>query len=520
MELTRQRGVVSLQDSQPCIPLSDHLKDGDIILLLTPGIAPDENPWDGDPNNPPSDPFEPLGKALARHHPWVRHVPYLPRNGITGTHVVHIRLAAAVVFVISGPPRHGQPSQVALAEITRAVCETRPQIILTCCDVQALGPLEKSFPTILEVSSFAPSDLEAAADALFESRKPSPKTSKVQNMTIPPKAWPVELWDGNRELSDVLDLWCQCFPDTFHLDRYRFQSLLHRDGYAMHYVVRKPGTRQILGFCATYTTYADSGGERLLGSLAALLVHPSYRQQGIGLSLHTHAWRQLTKIRGVCRLQLGSTFPRLLYGLPFDSPCEDWFRHRGWPIKPLSSAPGSGQPVCDWFLKFKDWPTTGMMLSHLAFRPCEFAEFDMVLEFVEKESRKKDTMGWYDQYAKLANTMNIQDIVLGLEGGAIIAVALTYVKNNGSPAADDLPWAGTIADDVGGVTCVCVSDDVPNTSNKRDAVMIRLLDSCIRLLANQGMNKLLIDAVTGGDEGFQSMGFQKWARYRDVWRDV
>lgn len=68
--------------------------------------------------------------------------------------------------------------------------------------------------------------------------------------------------------------------------------------------------------------------------------------------------------------------------------------------------------------------------------------------------------------------------------------------------------------------------------------MIRLLDSCIRLLASQGMNKLLIDAVTGGDEGFQSMGehspkrdqyldatnsisgFQKWARYRDVWQDV
>lgn len=36
--------------------------------------------------------------------------------------------------------------------------------------------------------------------------------------------------------------------------------------------------------------------------------------------------------------------------------------------------------------------------------------------------------------------------------------------------------------------------------------MIRLLDSCIRLLADQGMNKLLIDAVRGGDEGFQSMG--------------
>lgn len=36
--------------------------------------------------------------------------------------------------------------------------------------------------------------------------------------------------------------------------------------------------------------------------------------------------------------------------------------------------------------------------------------------------------------------------------------------------------------------------------------MIRLLDSCIRILAGQGMNKLFIDAAKGGDEGFQSMG--------------
>ncbi len=68
--------------------------------------------------------------------------------------------------------------------------------------------------------------------------------------------------------------------------------------------------------------------------------------------------------------------------------------------------------------------------------------------------------------------------------------------------------------------------------------MIRLLDSCIHLLADQGMSKLLVDAVKGGGDGFQSMGecfqgwppmqaltdpipgFQKWARYRDVWRDV
>ncbi|KAJ4302231.1 hypothetical protein N0V88_002367 [Collariella sp. IMI 366227] len=496
MAALRHQGVTSVQDSQSCIPLSNLLRDDDIILLLTPGIIPEVSPLNRDPRTPPSDPFEPLGRALARHHPSVRHVPYLPRNGITGTHVVHIRLASAVVIVISGPPRHGQPSQIALAEITKSLCEHRPLILFTCCDLQELGPLEKSFPTILEVPSFAPPDLESAADVLFgAAKRPSPKEPLLQNLIVPPRAWPVEIWPPNRDVTEILDLWHQCIPHDFHLNRYQFEALLRRDGYAMHYVVREPGTAQVLGFCATYTTYADSGGERLLGSLAVLIVRQSYRQRGVGTSLHSHALRQLTKLRGICRLQLGSTFPRLLYGLPIDSLAEEWFQRRGWSVKPppLSTTPppaGTGQEVSDWLLKFKDWPaiTTNTIPTTLTFRPCEFTEFDMVLGFVEKEARKKDHMGWYDQYAKLAGTVNIRDIVLGLEEGVVVAVALTYV-GVGEP------------------------DEVPNAANKRDAVMIRLLDTCIRLLAEQGMDKMLIDAVKGGDEGFQSMG--EWSRRLD-----
>ncbi|KAL2023815.1 hypothetical protein VTK56DRAFT_1082 [Thermocarpiscus australiensis] len=521
MDDTSVRGAAARQDSQSYLPLSRLLKDGDLILLLTPGIVPEVSPLNSNPKDLPSDPFEPLGQALARHHPWVRHVPYMPRNGITGTHVVHIRLAAAVVFVMSGPPCHGQLSQVGLAEITRTLCEHRPQIIVACCSVKERGPLEKSFPTIIEVHGFAPSAMEAAADILFrETRKSVTTGPNVQSLLLSPKLWPVEVWDANRDMSAVYDLWCQCFPETFHLGLYQFGSLLRRDGYAMHYVVREPETSQLLGFCATYTTYADSGGERLLGSMAALLVRPPYRQRGIGLSLHNHALRQLTKTRGVCRLQLGSTFPRLFYGLPVDSPAEDWFRRRGWPMNSLSAIPGTGQEVCDWLLTLSDWPATGLMPSSLTFRPCQFAEFNVMLDFVEKESRRKDNLGWYDQYAKLANTANVPDIILGFEGETIIAAALTYVRNVGSPVAEDLPWANTIADDVGGVTCICISDEKPNVANRRDAVMIRLLDSCIRVLARQGMKKMLIDAVKGGDEGFQFMGFQKWARYRDVWRDI
>jgi hypothetical protein len=120
--------------------------------------------------------------------------------------------------------------------------------------------------------------------------------------------------------------------------------------------------------------------------------------------------------------------------------------------------PGTGQEICDWIVRFSDWPTGRFpTTAGLAFRPCELSEFDNVLDIVERESARNDNVGWYDQYAKLANTMHVRDIIIGIENETIIAAALTYVKNTGSPVAEDIPWAGTLGHDVGGVTCVCIT---------------------------------------------------------------
>ncbi|KAH6626961.1 hypothetical protein B0J18DRAFT_444171 [Chaetomium sp. MPI-SDFR-AT-0129] len=518
METTPQTKSVSIQDSQSCIPLTDYLEESDLIVLLTPAIIPGASPLNSNSDVPPSDPFEPFGQALAKHHSRVRHVPYTPRGGITSTHKAHIDLAAIVIFVISGPSYQGQPSQITLAEDARALCKSQPMIIVACCSLHELDFPEAYFPTTLEIPSFNPLDLELAANALFE---PTRSNLGAPNAPASP-LWSVQRWNKDREPSEVLDLWNQCLPKKFNLNLFKFQSLLRRDGYAMHFVVREPETAKILGFCAAYTAYADSDGERLLGSLAVLLVQPSYRRQGIGRTLHDHALRELKSVRGICRLQLGSTFPRLLYGLPPELECEDWFRRRKWRIESASPAlePGLGQEACDWILSFENWPATDLTLPHLSFRPCEPPELYLVLEFVDRESKKNDNLAWYDQYAKLTGTMNIMDIVLGLNDGAIVAVALTYVKNTGSPAEDDLPWASTIAEDIGGVTCVCLSDEATSTKAQRDAVVTGLFDACIQLLAKSGKNKLFVDAVKWDEDELQSLGFRKWASYREVWRNV
>ncbi|KAJ2987733.1 hypothetical protein NUW58_g4340 [Xylaria curta] len=506
----RQPQVAVIRDRQACIPLTRILEEGDIVLLLTPVVTPLEQNG--------SDPFEPFGRALAIRHPWIRHVPYTARNGITTTHVGFIKRAKAVIFVISGPPNSGQLSQAEIADVSRTVGDERPHIIIACGNVHDWALAEVNFPTIVQLSGYSPVDLRAAAALLFgESMGAGTSGVKVQELIMAPKHWPPEEWDA-RDVTPVYELWNHCLPNQFHLERFPLQNLLQRDGYAMHFIVRLPETREIIGFCATYTTFVDKAGERLIGSLAMIIVKSPYRGRGVGRSLHDHAMKQLKRIRGVDRLKLGSTYPRLLSGVPTGFSSEDWFQRRGWPMDRLG--PGRGQYICDWLLKIEDWPNGGLSTAPLGllFRPATFDDFQSVVGFIENETARKDYTGWYDQYMNLAQDGRLNDIILGLDRSRIVAAALVYTPHDGSPLALDLPWARTIGPDVGGVTCICIADDTGAMISSKDTVMIRLLDTCITVLRERGMQRVYLDAIRGGDEGFQSMGFQKWARYSELWR--
>jgi len=53
---------------------------------------------------------------------------------------------------------------------------------------------------------------------------------------------------------------------------------------------------------------------------------------------------------------------------------------------------------------------------------------------------------------------------------------------------------------------LCLPDDHPDMVNSRDSVMVRLLFSCARFLSEQGMRRMFVDGVKGGEEGFQVLG--------------
>ena len=442
--------AVVLWDRQHCIPLGRVLSDDDVILLLTPVVVPP------DPQiRTAADPFEPLGKALSGQHRAVRHVPYTKSHGITGVHVAFINRVKVVIFVITGFSNMDGVSQPDFAGIVADACDTRPFVLVACCDIPADYIHALDFPTVLQTKGFSRLHLAEVSSLLLDGAGTTPdlgteSTDLPRTRTV----WPVHQWDHDRDAPEAFKLWRTTMPREFHLEESLFLSLLRRDGYAMHHVVREPESGAMLGFCATYTTFAGSSGDTLIGSIAALIVREDYQNRGIGRSLHAEALSKISRIRGVARVQLGSTFPRLLYGLPATSPEVEWFQGRGWEL--TESGRGRGFLAADWILRFEDMPSLNLASAGLSFRQCQMPDFQDVIDMVSRESSKKLLLGWYDQYAKVLDSSFLGDIIVGFEGTTLAAAAITYIPGSDNPVAADLPWAGTIGSNVGGVTCICI----------------------------------------------------------------
>lgn len=360
------------------------------------------------------------------------------RNGITSTHLGFIKRGHAIILCLAS-----EPIQPELADVTFAVSDNKPVIVICCTSSSIDAQQALPFPTVIHTAGYSPSALEATAALVFAEQSRAsvfylPDLSRATEFH--PKVWPVEDFNEARDIPSVLNLWLECMDIRFTMDQQALANVLRKPGYSKHYVVRNPSTGESVGFCATYLSYVDREGERLVASLAMLVVHPTSRLRGIGLSLHSHAINQLKRTRGIIRLQLGSTFPRILYGPPSDMPFSDeWFHRRGWQMN--NETPGQGQAVHDLILEFENWQYHSGLGSSIVteYRFCTQDDMTKVLDLVEKISAVDDKLGWFDQYWSLSNGPNVKDIVLAIEEDDIIGTALTYTPACGSQVSNNLP---------------------------------------------------------------------------------
>lgn len=154
-------------------PLVD-LPTTSILLLLTPSVPP----LSTSALTPGSDPFEPLGRALADFHPRTRHVPYTLSAGFTSTHSAFLERASAIILVLCNPSSAFEESQEELISAVQSQLRKREstsgaqkvgKVVLAAGDPRDLNqPLEGWW----EVCSYeyTPGALKAAAEVITGQR--------------------------------------------------------------------------------------------------------------------------------------------------------------------------------------------------------------------------------------------------------------------------------------------------------------------------------------------------------------
>ncbi|CAZ81399.1 unnamed protein product [Tuber melanosporum] len=502
-----ENSITVVRDEKSLLPLSSRIRSTDNILLLTPVVRP---LYHRGPDELPIDPFECLGRALARHHPKVRHAPYTVR-GITSTHVALIRRAAAVIFVAASANRPNTNSQLETAGAVHRLCLNKPLVTLAACDPYELLT-DRTFGTYICTYEYSPMALETAAAVIFGERHASgslpisiPGTPALRQQRL----WFVEVWEKRRDLFASADLWRDCLGRKWPLDASTLSALLDRPGYSKHFVVRRAMTNELLGLVATYTVMA--GPSQLVGSLALLIVRPSHRNLGIGLSLHEVAVRHLSKQQGISSLQLGSIFPRLFPGLPVDLPSEDlsWFAHRGWKLE--------DKFLYDLYMQIDTWsiPEGGMPPLYekgVSFSCCNADQFDALIEFEEKNFGTY--LGWVDKYQALKATDDIADAMIAYTSQEIVGAALIFSPVGNNQISKDIPWPKMIGERVGGIACMGVKAEC-----RGQGVGLGLICASIMELKQRGLRGCFVDWADF--EGtYKELGFSQWGKYREIWRNV
>lgn len=164
----------------------------------------------------------------------------------------------------------------------------------------------------------------------------------------------------------------------------------------------------MVGLYATYITFADQEGHRLVGTIAAIVIRKGWHGQRIGWTLYNWAIRKMRNSSDkLTHIQLGGGFPRLL-SVPLQAPYKIWLPGLGWSLD--ESGPGKGQHVADWILRFSDLTSPSLAPPGLSFRSCERTDVE---DMITLARRALVGFGGWEQYTKVISSGHLGHIMLG-----------------------------------------------------------------------------------------------------------
>ncbi|KAK6433213.1 hypothetical protein LTR95_010609 [Oleoguttula sp. CCFEE 5521] len=168
-------GVEVMRSSAPALAALRTLPQSSLLLLLTPVLPASSYLTTSEPTSPKSkaDPFESLGRELAVHHSRLRHVPYLPSQGLGTVHRGFLQEADAVIVTICIPDDTSSlVQQLAIAREIAGLAHG-PAVLVIFGETDAVNDARvlDAYANVIRAERRDKRAFEAVAKALFEARK-------------------------------------------------------------------------------------------------------------------------------------------------------------------------------------------------------------------------------------------------------------------------------------------------------------------------------------------------------------
>ncbi|KAK6428504.1 hypothetical protein LTR95_015351 [Oleoguttula sp. CCFEE 5521] len=164
-----------MRSSAPVLAALQTIPKSSLLLLLTPVLpTPGQSKSSGDPlSKTKADPFEPLGRELATHHSRIRHVPYLPNQGLSTVHRGFLQEANAVIVAIcTSDDMASLDRQMAIAREIANLSHV-PAVLVVFGDAEAIEDVRvlDAYSNVIRAGEVEKRMFEAISRTLFEARK-------------------------------------------------------------------------------------------------------------------------------------------------------------------------------------------------------------------------------------------------------------------------------------------------------------------------------------------------------------
>ncbi|KAI8641601.1 glycoside hydrolase superfamily [Parasitella parasitica] len=438
------------------------------------------------------EPFNSMYASLCRRHTNTEYVIFKQ-----GTPDLTSVIQSANIVIVGTANGNLHPFQADLVKL--ASLHAKKLIVIAVINPYDL----MAFPTIstyLVTYEYTPPAHEAVVRLIFgEIHQSSHLPVSIPNTnTVPAQVrWKITPFSSNL-VESAFRLWNHVYAATWPLSKDKFSLVLSRLQKARHFCVFDQD--ELVGFAATQTI--DTAGQ-----LALLIVHPNYRNQGIGTKLNDHCLDMFRK-EGASSVMLGSSYPRFFCGVPDEDilgqQVQSFFARRGYTLT---------QQVWDLQGDIRQYTVPAAVTARMEKEGIWFGtiQANEIADLIEFQKRYFDY--WVSTYQHHADLGDYQDLVVAREGdraGKIVGSLVLYTTKGSHQYRSDLIWTddSLFTTDSGGMACVGVA-----TEERGRGIGNGLVCYANQTLRERGVNVSYVDWVELIDF-YSRTGYHKWRSYR------